>query len=172
MFCSSCGTQVPDDSVRCTNCGSAMRGAGGGAASGAQSGGGAIKGFFVLFGSYFTMPIRTLILTRNQLREIGAKGMFDVTAELPHLNWLRIAGGVIACVAILCGLIYGIFSGISALDSFEYDKGGALMKFVGYIVLVGPLVAVFANWFIMYIVELISLWVAIANNIKKMAERR
>jgi len=168
MFCSSCGTQVPDDSVRCTNCGATMRG-GAAAASGT---GGAIKGFFILLGSYFTMPLRTLIITRNQLREIGAKGMFDVGGELPHLNWLRVAGGVIACVAIFGALLFGIFQGISALDAFSYDKGGALMKFVGYIVIAGPLFAVFANWFVMYLVELITLWVGIANNIRKMADRR
>ena len=169
MFCSSCGTQVPDDSVRCTNCGAVMRG---GAAAAGSSAGGAIKGFFILVASFFTMPIRTLVLTRSQLREIGSKGMFEIGGELPHLNWLRVAGGVIACIAIFGALLFGIFAGISALDEFSYDKGSALMKFVGYIVIVGPLFAVFANWFVMYLVELISLWVSIANNIRKMADRR
>jgi hypothetical protein len=169
MFCSNCGTQVPDDSVRCTNCGAAMRG---GATAVSHSGGGAVKGFFILVGSYFTMPIKTVVMTRNQLREIGSRGMFDVSMELPHLNWLRVAGGVIACVAIFGALLYGIVKAILQLQAMDYDAGGALMRFAGYLIIAGPLLAVFANWFIMYMVELISLWVAIANNIKKMADRR
>jgi hypothetical protein len=179
MFCSSCGTQVPDDSIRCTNCGAAMRGAGGAGASGAQTGGGALKGFFILIGSYFTMPLRTLKLTASQLREIGQKGSFDVSADLPHLNWLRIAGGVVACTAIFAVILYCLVKAIGALSGQSYDEFGGggggvgdklfhcVMWLIG-----GGLFAVFADWFVMQLVEFISLWVGIANNIKKMADRR
>lgn len=178
MFCSSCGTQVPDDSIRCTNCGASMRGAGGAASSGAQSGGGAVKGFFILIGSYFTMPLRTLKLTAAQLREIGQKGSFDVTADLPHLNWLRIAGGVVACTAIFGVILFCLVKAISALGGQSYgDYGGGdgvgekLLHAVGWLI-GGGLGAVLADWFVMQLVEFISLWVGISNNIKKMADRR
>ncbi|HZF17062.1 MAG TPA: zinc ribbon domain-containing protein [Steroidobacteraceae bacterium] len=169
MFCSSCGTQVPDDSIRCTNCGAAMRG--GSAAAGSQSGG-AVKGFFILVASYFLMPLKTLKIVRDQLREIGSKGMLDVSTELPHLNWVRVAGGVIACLAIIVALLGGLFKGISAYQENSYDTGNAIMQFLVYLVIVGPLCAVAFNWFIMYMVELITIWVSINNNIKRMADRR
>ncbi len=148
-----------------------MRGAGAGAAAGAGSGG-AVKGFFILVASYFMMPLRTLKIVREQLREIGSKGVIDVSTELPHLNWLRVAGGVVACLAIFVALIAGLIGAISALDSFSYDAGNSIVKFFFYLVIAGPLGAVFANWFIMYLVELISIWVTINNNIRKMADRR
>jgi hypothetical protein len=172
MFCSSCGTQVPDDSIRCTNCGASMRGAGAGAAAGTHSGGGAVKGFFILVASYFMMPLRTLKIVRDQLREIGSKGVLDVSTELPHLNWLRVAGGVVACLAIFAALLYGLIKAISALDSFSYDAGNSIVWFFVWLVIIGPLAAVVFNWFIMYMVELISIWVSINNNIRKMADRR
>ena len=148
-----------------------MRGGGAGAATGARSGG-AVKGFFILVASYFMMPLRTLKIVREQLREIGSRGVIDVGTELPHLNWLRVAGGVVACLAIFGALLYGLVKAISALDSFSYEAGNSIMQFLVWLVLLGPLCAVFANWFIMYLVELISIWVTINNNIKKMADRR
>ena len=147
-----------------------MRG-GAGAAAG-QSGGGAVKGFFILLASYFIMPLKTLRIVRDQLREIGSKGVLDISTDLPHLNWLRVAGGVVACVAIFGALIFGLIRAISALDAFSYDAGNAIVWFVVYLVIVGPLCAVFFNWFVMYMVELISIWLNINSNIKKMADRR
>jgi zinc-ribbon domain len=180
MFCSSCGTQVPDDSIRCTNCGAAMRAGAGGVPADVAQPGGAIKGFFILVGSYFTMPLKTLRLTQSQLREIGAKGSFDISADLPHLNWLRVAGGVLASTAVFGMLLWGVVKAIGALSNsneFESFGGGGgsvgdrLFHALLYLI-VGGLGAVVVDWFVMYLVELISIWVGIANNIKKMADRR
>jgi zinc-ribbon domain len=169
MFCSSCGTQVPDDSIRCTNCGAAMRG--GSAVAGSLSGG-AVRGFIILVASWFLMPLKTLKIVRDQLREIGSKGMLDVSTELPHLNWVRVAGGVIACLAIFVALLVGLFKGISAYNANSYDTGNAIMQFLLWLLILGPLCAVVFNWAIMYMVELITIWVSINNNIKRMADRR
>jgi hypothetical protein len=145
---------------------------GGAGAASSQAGGGAVKGFFILVASYFLMPLRTLRIVRDQLREVGSKGVLDLSTELPHLNWLRVAGGVVACIAIFLALLFGLFKGISAYNENSYEMGTAIVQFIVYFLIVGPLFAVFANWFVMYMVELISIWLNINSNIKKMADRR
>jgi len=170
MFCSTCGTQVPDDAIRCTNCGAAMRSTPGSAFASVASSG-AVKGFFILIGSWFTMPLKTMKLTAAQLREIGSKGAFDISTELPHLNWVRIAGGVLACFAVFVVVIYCLIQAIRSLGQMDFSVQDALLDFVKYLIL-GGLGAVVADWAVMYLVELISLWVGMANNIKKMADRR
>ena len=144
----------------------------GGSAAAGSSSGSAVKGFFILIASWFLMPLKTLKIVRDQLREIGSKGMLDVSTELPHLNWVRVAGGVIACLAIFIALLAGLFEGISAYNEHSYETGTAIVQFIVYLVIVGPLCAVVANWFIMYMVELITIWVSMNNNIKRMADRR
>jgi hypothetical protein len=170
MFCSSCGTQVPDDANRCTNCGAAMR-SGAGAAFASVASSGAVKGFFILIASWFTMPLKTMKLTAAQLREIGARGEIDVSGELPHLNWVRVAGGVLACFAVFVVALYFLIQAFRSLGQMDFSVKDALLDFVRYLIL-GGLGAVVADWAVMYLVELISLWVGMAGNIKKMAERR
>jgi hypothetical protein len=170
MFCSTCGTQVPDDANRCTNCGAAMRSSPGAALASVASSG-AVKGFFILIASWFTMPLKTMKLTAAQLREIGTKGAFDISSDLPHLSWVRVAGGVLACAAVFGVLIYFLIQAFRSLGEMNYSVQEALTDFIKYLIL-GALGAVIADWAVMYLVELISLWVGTANNIKKMADRR
>ena len=169
MFCSNCGTQVSDDAIRCTNCGASLR-TGPGAALAAVASSGAVKGFLILIGSWFTMPLKTMKQTAAQLREIGSKGAFDVSSELPHLNWMRVAGGVLACAAVFGVIIYCLIQAFRSLGEMSYSVQDGLTDFIKYLIM-GGLGAVVADWVTMYLVELIALWLSMASSLKKMADR-
>lgn len=169
MFCPNCGTQNADNAARCGSCGTHFTGAAlrAGAAQLAQSG--VVKGFFVLWGAWFMMPFKTLRITAQQLREIGGGGL-DVANDIPHLTWVRVAGGTVASIAVLLILAAGIIKALAGLGNIGSNTGGALLGLIGY-----PsgalLIAIVMDWFVMMGTEMLGLWVGISQNIKKLAAR-
>jgi len=163
MFCSSCGTQLPEGSVRCTNCGATLNEFNISAAISSAANSGAIKGFFILLASFFVMPLKTLRLTVQQLRAIGSRGALDVeSTDVPHLSWLKTAGNLIASIVVVICVVSGIGKGLATL----WD-GSAIGGLIGYPI-AGLLFAIVADWLIMFWLELMQLWVNIANDIKHM----
>lgn len=172
MFCPKCGAQNADNSARCTSCGTHFTGAAllAGAAQVAQSG--VVKGFFALWLAWFTMPIKTIRVTARQLREFGGGGAIDVGNDIPHLTWVRAAGGTLACIGIFVALAWGVWKGIDGLGAIKYDTGGALLGLIGY-PLAGALAAIVIDWAIMtWIVEMLGLWIGMSDNIRRMASGR
>jgi len=172
MFCPKCGTANADDGARCTNCGTHLTGAvlRAGAVQMAQSG--VLKGFFSLWLAWFTMPVKTIKVTARQLREYGAQGAVNTDNEIPHLTWVRAAGGTLACIGIFVALVWGIWKGLASLGDIKYDASGALLGLIGY-PLAGALGAIVIDWTIMtLIVEMLGLWVGISDNIRRMASHR
>jgi predicted nucleic acid-binding Zn ribbon protein len=164
MFCPQCGKQIPGGSTECPQCGEVLKEI-------TKSEGGAIMGFFLLLASFFTMPIKTLKITVIQLREIGSKGKLDTEAtEIPHLTWLGIAGHLLASITVILIVIIGVFRGFASLEYLRYSVsdalGGLLVNIIG-----GVFLAIIADWLIMIVLELLLLWVGIANGIKKMAHK-
>lgn len=171
MYCPKCGQQNPDDSSRCAHCGTHFAGAAfkAGAVQLAQSG--VIKGFFVLWGQWFVMPLRTLKLTAQQLRELGGAGTMNLNTDIPHLTWIRIAGGTLACIGIFVAVLGGVVMALNALSGIGRAPVAAITKFIGYL-LGGGLSAIAIDWFIMtWMVEGLGLMIGIANNIRKLAEK-
>lgn len=170
MFCSNCGTQVPDDSIKCTNCGSTV-GNGSSPPAASPSVPGAVRGFFILLASFFTMPIKTFKLTGQLLREVGKAGSFNVgETSAPHLAWLRTACSVLACVVMVCIILWNLYAAIPSSAEWEYQTDRAALKLFGR-PLLGVLFAIMADWLIMLQMELLSLWLVISNDIKKIADK-
>lgn len=168
MFCSSCGTQLPDGSVKCTNCGASLNEFNIAAAISSAAQSGAIKGFFILLVSFFMMPIKTLRLTVQQLRAIGSRGALDVeSTDIPHLSWLKTAGNVVASVVVVVCVVSGIIMGLTSLGDLRDSAGRAIGGLIGYPIGF-VLLAIVADWLIMFWLELMQLWVNIANDIKHM----
>jgi hypothetical protein len=169
MFCPSCGAQNADTASRCASCGTHFTGAAlrAGAAQLAQSS--VVKGFFVLWGAWFTMPFKTLRITGQQLREIGGGGL-SVANDIPHLTWVRVAGGTVASIAVLLALIGGVIKGLTGLGDIRWNTSGALLGLIGY-PLLGLLLAIVMDWFVMMGTEMLGLWVSMSHNIKKLAVR-
>lgn len=168
MFCSNCGTQLPEGSVRCTNCGATLNEFNISAAISSAAKSGAIKGFFILLVSFFVMPLKTLRLTVQQLRAIGSRGALDVeSTDVPHLTWLKTAGNLIASIVGVICVVSGIGMGLASLGDFRYSAGSAIGGLIGYPI-AGVLLAIVADWLIMFWLELMQLWVNIANDIKQM----
>jgi hypothetical protein len=166
MFCANCGKQIPKGSVKCSQCGEYVL-----AESTQTGGGGAIKGFFLLIVSFFTMPIKTLKITVAQLREIGGKGKLDIeTTEIPHLTWLGVAGNFVASICIVLFIVAGIIRGLNAI----FDPGYSTSESILWLFL-NPIGGVFSaiiiDWLIMFWLEILTLWVGIANDIKKLAHK-
>jgi len=162
MFCPNCGKQIPEGSTKCHQCGEVLREI-------TRAEGGAIMGFFLLLASFFTMPLKTLQLTALQLREIGGKGKLDIAAtEIPHLTWLGVAGHLLASMAVILILVIGVFKGVSSLTHLKYSAGTAIGGLFLYTI-GGIFLAIIADWLIMIFLELLLLWVGIANDIKKIA---
>ena len=131
MFCTNCGAQMPGNAIKCPQCGTSMGAAAATAAASAAlsaaANSGAVKGFFVLVVSFFTMPLKTLRLTVHQLREVGAAGTLGLgTTTLPHLTWLRVAGNFILSVIILVILLIGLYQGVMSLKQLKYSTTAAL----------------------------------------------
>jgi len=172
MFCPKCGTRVPDGSSHCSNCGAALAGSSlkAGAVQIAQSS--AVKGFFVLWGMWFTMPLKTLKLCARQLREFGQAGSLETSSDLPHLSWVRVAGGTIASIGIVIFIAIGVIKGLMSLGDFRYSAGRAFGGLIGYPI-GGFFAAIVWDWFVMtWFVEMLGLWVGMANDIKKLASAR
>ncbi|MEW5804967.1 MAG: zinc ribbon domain-containing protein [bacterium] len=164
MFCPNCGKQIPEGSAKCPQCGEVLREI-------TRADGGAIMGFFLLLASFFTMPLKTLKITAVQLREIGGKGKLKVEAtEVPHLTWLGVAGHLLASIAVILIVVIGVIRGLSSLKHLKYSAsdaiGGLLINSIG-----GAFIAIFADWVIMISLELLLLWVSIANDIKKIGHK-
>lgn len=170
MFCSNCGAQNADLASRCANCGTHFTGAAlrAGAVQLAQSG--VVKGFFVLWGAWFTMPFKTWRITAQQLREIGGGGL-NVANDIPHLTWVRVAGGTMASIAVALALLVGLVKGLSGLGDIRWNASGALLGLIGY-PLLGLLIAIVLDWFVMMGTEMLGLWVGMSQNIKKLASRQ
>lgn len=169
MFCPNCGTQNADNAPRCGSCGTHFTGAAlrAGAVQLARSG--VVKGFFVLWGAWFTMPFKTLRITGQQLREIGGGGL-NVANDIPHLTWVRVAGGTLASIAVLVVLAAGIVKGITGLGGIRWNTSGALLGVIGY-PLIALLIAIILDWFVMMGTEMLGLWLGMSQNIKKLALR-
>lgn len=169
MFCPNCGTQNDDNAPRCSNCGAHFTGAAlrAGAAQIARSG--VVKGFFVLWGAWFTMPFKTLRITAQQLREIGGGGL-SVANDIPHLTWVRVAGGTVASIAVVLILAAGIIKALAGLGDIRWNTSGALLGLIGY-PLLALLIAIVTDWFVMMGTEMLGLWVGMSQNIKKLGAR-
>jgi hypothetical protein len=172
MFCSQCGAQNTDDSLRCTSCGVQLRGIPGAAVLKEIGQSGALKGLVVLVVSFFTMPLRTIRRMVDMLRDVGARGAFDTEgSDVPHTSWLLTAGVVLIVVAMFVGLAYFLYEAVDSLKYLRRDVGRALGNFVLNLVL-GLAAMVGVNWSGMLVLEQIGLAVGIANNVKKIASSR
>lgn len=167
MFCSNCGENVLDGSLKCSKCGHPT---GSGGTIRQEFEGGAIKGFFLMVLYFFTMPLKTLRLTRTSLRDVGARGALDVGhTSVPHLTWLVVASNLMASIVIVVILLWGISKGLMSLGDFKYSAKDALLGLIGY-PLGGLLSAAIADWVIMIGIELLSLIVNISNDVRKIVE--
>ncbi len=172
MFCSQCGAQNSDDSLRCTSCGAQLRGIPGAAVLKEIGQSGALKGVVVLVVSFFTMPIRTVRIMTGMLREVGSRGAFDTeTSDVPHTSWLLTAGVVLVVVAMFVALGVFLYQAIDELPRIRRDASRALGGFVVNLAL-GIAAFIGTNWVGMLVLEQISLVVGIANNVKKIANSR
>lgn len=157
MFCSNCGSQLPEGSTTCSKCDINIA-----AVSKTENAFLAVLlGFLILLLSYFTMPFKTLKLSIAQLKEVGAKGKFDVAStEIPHLTWMGVAGCVLGSMLVVVVIVVSIVMGLG--------QGG-----VAIIVspLIGFIVAITLDWSIMIWIEIIMLLASITNDVRKIANR-
>lgn len=169
MFCSNCGENIPDGSLKCPKCGHPT---GIGGTIQQEFEGGAIKGFFLMILYFFTMPLKTLRLTKTSLQAVGAKGALDVGhTSVPHLTWLVVASNLVASLVIIGFILWGVGKGIMSLGDFKYSAKDALSGLIGY-PLAGLLFAAIADWVIMIGIELLSLMVNISNDVRKIIEHK
>lgn len=170
MFCPNCGTEVADNVLACGTCGHTLyeqqtTAEDSSDLSSDDSEGSALKGFFILIVSFFSMPIKTIKRTFALLREVGSKGALDIGGTaVPHLTWLVVASNLVASLVVVGLILYGLFSGISGLSR---NPASALGTMVG-----GFFFAVIADWLVMFFIETLSLWVKIANDIRVIRESK
>ena len=181
MFCENCGKQMADNSTFCPSCGNQVGQpttaqarirppATQSSAFNNESQSSIARGFFILLVSWFTMPLKTLRLTAQLLREVGRKGALDISSDLPHLTWMRVAGSTVASAGIFVILIGGVLGAFASLGQMRDSATSALGGFIG-IPILAILLAVAWDWFIMWLVEFNGLWTGIANDIKTVADR-
>jgi|LQYC01.1.fsa_nt_gi hypothetical protein len=183
MFCPECGTLYKEGDRFCNACGHEFRKDDTRTAKDQQSylstESGPVKGFLVLILFIFTMPLTTLKLTLQDLKELGGNKKIDLeSTEIPHLTWLSIAGRVLVSIAIFLtifiSIIVGLYKGISYSkyqDPFSIDFA---THFIGSIIggFIGAFLgAIAVNWSLMTLFEFLIISIGIANNIKKIAQK-
>jgi hypothetical protein len=130
-----------------------------------------VAGFFILIAAFFSMPIKTLKITIQELREVGNKGKLDVAAtDIPHLTWLHIAGHLFISIIVVVIVVLGILGGLYSLKGIRYSPTGAIGGLILY-PLGGAFAAILADWFMAIGLELLGLWSGMANDIKKISQR-
>lgn len=179
MYCSNCGSKLQPGDAQCGTCGTLVARANTGfvvpadmARALAQSS--TVKGLWVLFLTYFTMPFHTMRLAGRLLREIGAAGALDLNTDLPHLTWLRTAWAVIATLVFFIILVSGSLYNFVEFNSNMTQRPSHIGEHAGGFVagLIGTyLAALLADWLIMFFSEMLALWINMANNIKRIADR-
>ena len=171
MFCTNCGAQMPSNALKCPQCGISMGTAAATAALSAAAQSSAVKGCVVLFMSFFTMPLKTLRLTVQQLREVGAAGTLGVgTTTLPHLSWLRVAGNFVVSIVIVGILATGIVLGLASLGEIRHSFTDAITGLIWKPV-AAWLLAVAADWVIGFGLELLGIFVVISNDVRALVDR-
>jgi hypothetical protein len=186
MFCPNCGSANEEGAKFCDNCGREIfyRQSGGSSGSRAFRGGAsesAFKGFFILIAAYFTMPIKTIRLTFSELRDVGSGEKFDLEAtELPHLTWMTVAGHLVTTMVLFIITFlttiytlknfYNIFNPSSSFFGAADSLSTRIITFLGTPI-TGALLAVAANWILMMSLELLTILIGIANNVKKVAHK-
>jgi zinc-ribbon domain len=171
MFCTSCGAQMPANSIKCPQCGTSIGTAAASAVLSTSVHSGAIKGFFVLVLSFFTMPLKTLRMTVHQLREYGAAGTLGIgETRCPHLTWIGVAANCLASLVIAVILAYGIFEGLSSLGQLKYSVKEAIIGLI-WKPLAALFVAVLADWIVLLFAEVIGTLAGIANDVRSIATR-
>ena len=164
MFCVNCGKEVADQSLNCKFCGTRLQ-------EPTPYESGAVKGFFILLASFFTMPLKTMGLAVRELRELGSKGSLNLQGTaIPHLTWLQIASHLFATIVAIVALLAGLGAGIFQLKDIGYNFGSAIGGFFGSII-GGMLMAIFLDWLVMVFFEGLTLMIGIANDIKKIAQK-
>ncbi|RMF95271.1 MAG: zinc ribbon domain-containing protein [Candidatus Schekmanbacteria bacterium] len=166
MFCIECGKQIPDCSTVCPECGQVLK-----ITKITPSYRSTIKGFFGLLFSFISMPIKTLKLTVNELKELGNQGKLDVdSTNIPHLTWLGIAGRMIISIIIIGTVIFGFASGINYLTQIRRSMGNAIGGLIGSII-GGLFLAIFLDWLFSLSLEMMQIFVNISNDIKKLSNK-
>lgn len=171
MFCTNCGAQIAGGAIKCPECGTSMGAAAASAAFQAAKQSGVLKGIFVLIVSFITMPLKTLRLTVQQLRELGGAGVLGLgDTTLPHLSWLRVANNFVASVVIVTILAVGIFQGLWSLGDLKYSAKDAIAGLIWKPV-AALLVAVVADWIIGIVMELLGILIVISNDVRAILNR-
>lgn len=130
-----------------------------------------VAGFFILIAAFFSMPIKTLKITIQELREVSYKGKLDVAAtDIPHLTWLHVAGRLFISIIVVLIVVLGILGGLYSLKDIRYSAtsaiGGLILYPIG-----GAFAAILVDWFMAIGLELLGLWAGMANDLKKISQR-
>lgn len=127
-----------------------------------------VAGFFILIAAFFSMPVKTLKITIQELREISNKGLDVAATDIPHLTWLHVAGRLFISIIVVVIVVLGILGGLYSLKDIRYSTtsaiGGLILYPVG-----GVFAAILADWFMAIGLELLGLLSGIANDIRKMS---
>ncbi len=141
-----------------------------GTSTGSQEGS-PVAGFFILIAAFFSMPVRTLKITIQELREVSNKGKLDMAAtDIPHLTWLHVAGHLFISIMVVVIVVLGILFGLYSLKDIRHSPTGAIGGLILYPI-GGAFAAILADWFMAIGLELLGLWAGMANDIKKISQR-
>lgn len=129
-----------------------------------------VAGFFILIAAFFSMPVKTLKITIQELRMVSNKGLDVAATDIPHLTWLHVAGHLFISIIVVVIVVLGILWGLYSLKNIRYSPtsaiGGLILYPVG-----GAFAAILADWFMAIGLELLGLWSGMANDIKKISQR-
>jgi len=123
----------------------------------------AIVGFTIVLVSFYTLPVKFLKRSWNELSEIGRTHSVDVADEedLPFLSWLLVLGR--SLVSIGAVLLYPVLILAAAAGQ---NSGRAIVLAIIF----GPLVSMAFIWFYGLALEFLSLLIGLVRNTRRTYE--
>jgi hypothetical protein len=87
---------------------------------------------------------------------------------VPHLTWLTVAGHVLASIVVIVTIIIYVYLGFKLFDKnyFLESLGRLIANMLG-----GIFFSIIANWVIMILLELLTISIGVANNIRRIAAK-
>ena len=181
MFCTSCGSQNKDDAKFCVKCGEPFGEVKAGVKPGTPQPSIApssepffLKGLWVVFKSFFSLPYKFVIDTFVVIKKIGKEGKVSLEGtDVPFLNWLFTTGRVIIWLISFIIIFIAFIGGIIALASGGGRYGGREIgsRFFGmiFVWIAGVILAFIQVWLSGLWLELVSLAVLLVNNTKRIS---
>jgi hypothetical protein len=181
MFCTNCGAENKEEAKFCVKCGEPFGEVKAGGKPGTPQPSIApssepffLKGLWVVFKSFFSLPYKFVIDTFVVIKKIGKEGKVLLEGtDVPFLNWLFTTGRVliilISIIIIFIAFVLGLIVLASGGGGYGGRDVGSRFFSMIFVWIAGVILAFIQVWLSALWLELVSLAALLVNNTKRIS---